>query len=356
MPTPRLLPGLLLAAGTLFGGLLPAAPPPPLQVVGNEFQDPAGNRVILRGASLNDARYNITDDNNRGVDFVIDQITDAAAGWHAKVIRIPVHPGTFFLNEAFDQAKADDHFDNYLLPTINTAAAKGLYAIVELHYVHNPFDHATRTNQFWAYLAPRLKDFPHVLFELYNEPKGNNVPGHSEYIGLSWSAWKGLAQPWINTIRHAGANNVILVGGPQYCQHMREAATDLFADANLGYVAHVYPLFYGRSGSTLAAKLDHELGPLLALRPVIITEWGYVAESQFATREFYGTQSSFGNAFRAWVDSNQVSWTSWCADDSYEPAVFSANWQVRSGGNYHGDFLRQWLYDKRNSDQPSQAP
>jgi hypothetical protein len=281
-----------------------AAPPPNIRVVGNKFQDSQGKTVVLRGVSLTDAEHI---SKNFGYKFIIDLLTDPSKNWHTKIVRVPIHPHTWLENEAFSQTKAERHFSSY----------------------------------------------GNVLYEIYNENSSNASSG------MTWSTWKNLAQPWINTIRAAGAPNIILICGPQYCQHMREAADAPFYDPmfpsapNLAYIAHIYPSFYGRQGSSPRQKYEYEIGYLAQRYPVVVTEWGW--DEDMSGTEVHGNQNNYGNELKKFIDDYGLSWTSWVASNNpWYPQLFDRNWNPRNGPRYHGSFTRDWLSEKRNSN-PSLA-
>ncbi|AFZ30668.1 glycoside hydrolase family 5 [Gloeocapsa sp. PCC 7428] len=327
-----------------------AAPPPSIRVVGNKFQDSQGKTVVLRGVSLTDAEHI---SKNFGYKFIIDLLTDPSKNWHTKIVRVPIHPHTWLENEAFSQTKADRHFNQYLKPLVDYATSKGLYVIIDWHYVQDPRSKQSQTLAFWKYMAPKFSSYSNVLYEIFNENSSNASSG------MTWSTWKNLAQPWINTIRSASAPNIILICGPQYCQHMREAAEAPFYDPmfpnspNLAYVAHIYPSFYGRQGSSQRQKYEYEIGYLAQRYPVVVTEWGW--DEDMSGTEVYGNQNSYGNELKKFIDDYGLSWTSWVASNNpWYPQLFDRNWNPRNGPRYHGSFTRDWLSEKRNSN-PSQA-
>jgi endoglucanase len=317
-----------------------AAPPPKLKVVGNKFKDPVGNSVVLRGASITDFKHV---QEAYGYKFMIDLLTSQDKGWHTKILRVPVHPGSWY------GGNRDDMFNRFLKPLVDYATEKGLYVIIDWHYIEDPRNHKQDTLEFWQYIAPKFASYGNVFYELFNETSVN------ARNGLNWSTWKQVAQPWVNAIREKGAPNVLLMCGPQYCQHMREAGSDPFYDPmfpnqpNIAYVAHVYPGYYSR-GSSLT-DYDYELKPVSDRFPIIITEWGW--DSDMQGREVSGDFYSYGKPFKEYVDRNQMSWTTWVANkDGWFPQMFDSNWNPRPAPRYHGKFAQDWLYEKRNSDQP----
>lgn len=76
----------------------------------------------------------------------------------------------------------------------------------------------------------------------------------------------------------------------------------------------------------------------------MITEWGYEAG---AANPCDGTQSSYGNAFKAYIDGkDNIRWTGWCFDYIWHPVMWDSNWNLLSGNNYMGQFVKTWISEK----------
>lgn len=296
---------------------------PPLHVDGKHIKDPAGNIVILRGVAM----IHVPDMNTTrpGHAFMIDQVTTEANGWHARVIRIGVRVESYLSNPT-------SLVNNHLKPAVDYCTSKGLYVIVDWHPITdgNTFDSQTR--QFWNHVAPIFANYDNVLYEVFNEHTPDSA----------WSAWKTLAQPWVNIIRSHAPNNIILVSGPFYSQHIQGAATSPFSGSNLAYVAHVYP------GGWYPQGWEGNIGVVADVHPVVVTEWGYDPNGDSVTR---GTRSGFGIPFQNWVESKGLHWIAWVSDYAWGPPMFNSNWTP----NDFGSFAKDWLFNKRNSDQPSDA-
>ncbi|HTP08700.1 MAG TPA: cellulase family glycosylhydrolase [Anaerolineae bacterium] len=330
--------GLLLLAVVLAAGLLlqvhtaQAISTPWLTVSGRYIKDPNGNVVILRGVSIVDV--SVADSRTRNAPALIDMATDNANGWYARVMRFPVYP------EAIDgqpgwNANPDAYFNNHLNPAIQHCVTRQIYCIIDWHYIsdYNSSAIDTATRNFWSYIAPKYKDVPNVIFELYNEPINPD----------SWSTWKTWAQPWVNIIRAAAPNNLILIGGPRWSQNVAEAATNPFTGGNIAYVAHIYPQHGGQS------TWDAWFGNSSATVPYFITEWGWQNSGASPTS---GTLSSYGTPFSNYLDSKGVSWTAWVFDLYWQPVMFDTNWNPLGGENYMGQFTKDFLNRHRNDNLP----
>ena len=323
---------VLASAVLLQARVAQAINTPWLTVSGRYIKDPNGNIVILRGVSIVDV--SVADSRSRNAPALIDMATDNANGWYTRVMRFPVYP------EAIDGqpgwiANPDTYFNTHLNPAIQRCVSKQIYCIIDWHYIsdYNSSTVDTATRNFWNYVAPKYKDVPNVIFELYNEPINPD----------SWSTWKTWAQPWVNIIRAVAPNNLILIGGPRWSQNVAEAATNPFSGGNIAYVAHIYPEHGGQS------TWDSWFGNSSSTVPYFITEWGW---QNGGTSPTSGTLSGYGTPFSNYLDSKGVSWTAWVFDLYWQPVMFDTNWNLLGGENYMGQFTKDFLYQHRNDNLP----
>jgi endoglucanase len=307
---------------------------PWLHVSGNKILDPAGNTVILRGVAIQDIGGQKLDP-TVGLNGLIDKLTNTAdaeagvPGWYTKIIRFTISPPVGDLQT---------YYDNTLKPAVDYATSKGLYVIIDNHYIAtidaNSFDY---TNQFWAFMAPRFKTYPNVLYEVYNEPINSST---------SWTNFKKLyMQPWVNLIRKYAPHNLILAGNQNWDQTVGTASASPLVGNNIVYVAHIYPGQYSN------ANIKSQVETAAANVPVFLSEWGFSMTSSSTLLQ--GTVTNYGTPIMDWAESLGLNWTAWCADNDWEPTMFTSNWVLKTGGNEMGQFVKQKLYDKRNLNQPA---
>jgi endoglucanase len=307
---------------------------PWLKVVGNKIKDPAGNNVILRGVALQDISGQKLD-GIVGLNGLIDKLTNTAdaeagvPGWYTKVIRFTINPpvGDF-----------QTYYNNTLKPAVDYATSKGLYVILDNHYIAtvdaNNFEY---TSQFWTFMAPRFKTYPNVLFEVYNEPINSST---------SWANFKKLyMQPWVDIIRKYAPHNLILAGNQNWDQVVGNASASPLVGNNIVYVAHIYP------GQFSSASIKSQVVTAAAVVPVFLSEWGFSMTSSATLLN--GTVANYGTPIMDWAESLGLHWTAWCADNDWEPAMFTNNWVLKTGSDEMGQFVKQKLYDKRNLNQPA---
>ena len=297
---------------------------------GNKLKDPSGNTVILRGVAIEG--LTAQSQTPLGINGILDKITNkddtagSSTGWYTKIVRLPVDPpGT-----------SDTYVNNILKPAVDYATTLGLYAIIDLHYIANPYSLTDAVNAFWTKVAPMFKDYSNVFYEVFNESNQTD----------SWATYKPTMQAWVNLIRGFAPNNIILAGSPQWNQSLGDAAASPLAGGNIVYVVHMYEQQY-----------DQGLGPTVqqveaaaAVNPVMMTEWGY-CHCSGQPGEGTDIGASYGTPMLTWLEAMGGSWTAWCASLNWLPAMFSgngSNWTLRVGQDEMGGFVKDWLYAKRN--------
>lgn len=324
-------------AGTGGGG---SGGLPWLSVDGNLLKDPAGNTVILRGVAMIDLGE--TEMNGGGAMEMIDTITNVndtqgnSPGFYAKVVRLAVYPHD---SEDFEspftwQPGSTEYYDQLLRPVVDYAREKGIYAIIDWHYIDDTTPHRETTTAFWSDIAPRFANDSHVLFELFNEPINDG----------DWPSVRTDMQSWYDTVRAAAPQNIVLVGTPNWSQIVGPTAADPVNGTNIMYVAHMYPLHWGFQ------ELHDEITTAAAVHPVFMSEWGFHESEEEIVN---GTITSYGTPFKAFVESLGLSWTAWCASATWFPPMFNRDGSLRVGEGAMGGFTKDWLYERRNDNLPS---
>ena len=321
---------------------------PWLHVDGNKIKDPDGNVVVLRGIALLD--LGALEVGQGGAINMIDRITDkndsqgSSPGWYPKVLRIQITPPDSVDNWPYPFAPDDDSLYNDLLrPVIDYCAQKDLYAIIAWCYINDTWRKFAQTSEFWRYMAPRFANDSHVLFELFNEPV--NLIGSDM---TNWLSVRTDMQMWVDIVRSHAPNNLILVGGPSWSMTIGPAATYPVSGNNIVYVSHFYP------GHWLGVWGDrqwyrNQVTTCAAVHPVIMTEWGFTTTSSTLLN---GTISNYGQPLKDFVERHGISNTAFCASYDWAPPMFWRDWTLRCGDGEMGCFTKNWLYEKRNDDQP----
>jgi len=316
----------------------PARDLPWLHVEGNQIKDPSGDTVILRGVAFADLGE--VERQEGGINAMIDRVTNAgdvqscSASWETRVIRVAVSPADGGVLTPVQYQPGGNYIDTILRPTVDYARSRGLYVIIDWHYIGDTTLHQQSTAAFWADIAPHFAGDSNVLFELYNEPVN----------GGNWASVRADMQSWTNIVRAAAPDNLILVGTPNWCQNVSAATMNPVDGANLVYVAHMYPEHFN------SPSLRTELSTAAAVKPVIVTEWGF---QQGGNTILNGNVTNYGGPFKQFLENQKVSWTGWCASRSWQPAMFRTDFVLKVGEGSLGGFVKDWLYEKRAADQPT---
>jgi endoglucanase len=183
-------------------------------------------------------------------------------------------------------------------------------------------------------MAPRFANDSHVLFELFNEPVNDG----------DWSSVRTDMQTWYDIVRAGAPQNLVLVGTPNWCQIVGPTAQNPVNGTNIAYVAHMYPLHWSEP------MFRNEITTAAAVHPVFVSEWGF---DQGGNEIVAGTVSNYGNPFKQFIDQAGVSWTAWCASSTWGPPMFNDDYSLRVGEGSMGGFAKDWLYEKRDANQPA---
>jgi hypothetical protein len=321
----------------------------PLHVAGNQLADPANNPVVLRGVNIISLEWRPDGDN------VMQAVNIALKDWHANLLRLPVNQDFWFgHDESWGGGESGDGGAGYrdlVDQVIASARASNAYVMLDLHWsdmgvwgANNgqhflPDDHSTL---FWQDAAPRYANDPAVLFDPYNEPhfasdqpsnsdfakwqNGGTVTETGEFAGTYHSpGMQGL----VNTIRAAGANNVLAPEGLNWGSNLSgvlngHALSD--PAGNLMYQTHLYP--NKLEDPEVAASVE----AVAASYPIYVGEWG----SGGVVGNWDGNADASNQQMISYLDNHpNFSWTAWALTPDL-------------GGEYN--LLTEWNADSTTSD------
>lgn len=264
---------------------------------GNHVLDPNGAIYYIHGvdrsgfesSSFGDGHFTQTDFNN-------------IATWKANTVRIATNQD-FVLS---DSSCFDANYLGRLDAAVTAAHNAGMNVIFDLHWndagqagvcasgQQNMAD--TRSLTFWLIMANHYKSDPKVFFELYNEPHN-----------ISWSCWLNGCSPWVgmqqmyNTVRNAGFNNLVIMGGLNFAFDLSGVPSNRPSGVNIVFATHPYD-FSGKQ----VPDYHNAFGFLTATDPVVATEFG-----DFNCTTGYVTTAL--NYFDApdGISANKMGWTGW---------------------------------------------
>jgi endoglucanase len=309
-------------------------------VVGNQLQDPSGKMVILRGVSIEGLTQQMA--TGLKVNGLLDKITNkndvtpastgapGSPGWYTKIVRLPADPpGT-----------DDTYVNNTLKPAVDYATKLGLYTIIDLHYIDNPYNKASNVNAFWTKIAPMFKTYSNVFYEVFNESS----------VMETWAKYKPTMQGWVTLIRGFAPQNIIIAGSPAWDQTMGDAGASPLTGGNIIYSVHMYEQHYNKGNGGNVTQVNNAAKGV----PLIMTEWGFCglsAASACNNQPGKGTNiiGTYGTPMLNWLEGLGGSWTAWCASNSWLPDMFTGNnWDLRTGQDEMGAFVKDWMYTKKD--------
>ena len=253
-----------------------------LQVKGAQLCDQQGQPVILRGVRLGWHNLWPRFYNKKAVQTLKQD-------WNCTVIRA-----------AMGIMIEDNYLENpefamqCMTPVIEAAIKQNVYIIIDWH------SHVTKTaeaKEFFGRMAQKYGKYPHVIYEIYNEP-----------VEDSWTSLKKYATEVIGEIRKYDPDNVVLVGCPHWDQDIHLVAdSPLQGFTNVMYTVHFYAATHGdslRKRTEEAVKKDI---------PVFISESGVTEAS--------GDGKIDAESEEKWVEMCErlgISWVCWSLSDKNE--------------------------------------
>lgn len=201
--------------------------------------------------------------------------------------------------------------------SVDAAIKLGIYVIIDWH-VHldrDPNVYKNEALEFFAEMAQKYGSYPNVLYEICNEPNGNDV------------TWNGSIKPYalevIAEIRKYDPDNIIIVGTPSWSQRVDIAALDPIQSPNVMYTLHFYA---GSHGQELMDKTKFAVEKGL---PVFVTECG--------TTQSSGGGGVYEKEFLDWLaflKEHGISWVNWSVTNKGEDSgilVFNADREAKGG-------------------------
>jgi endoglucanase len=154
-----------------------------------------------------------------------------------------------------------------LTPVIDMAIKHNLYVIIDWH-ANQMYTREAR--QFFGEMAQRYGRYPHVIYEIFNEP-----------IEETWTGVKRYATEVISEIRRYDPDNIVLVGCPHWNQDIHLVAdSPLEGVQNVMYTVHFYAATHG---DDLRQRTEDAVRRGI---PIFMTEWGAMdAAGEGATDE-----------------------------------------------------------------------
>ena len=253
-----------------------------LQVIGNQLCDVHRQPVVLRGVSLGWHNLWPRFYNAKCVKWLRDD-------WHCNIVRA-----------AMGATIEDSYLENpdfalqCMDKVIKAAIKNDIYVIIDWHTYYPEKEAATK---FFGMMARKYGKYPHVIYEIYNEPMED-----------TWDSVRDYAASVISEIRRYDPDNVILVGNPHWDQDLHLVAQKPLSQfSNIMYTLHFYAATHTQSLRDRAEKAWEQGIPVFVSEcagmectgdgPLDVEEW---------------------NRWNEWMERLKISWINWSVSDKNE--------------------------------------
>jgi hypothetical protein len=263
-------------------------------VEGNTIYDGNDQAHVFRGVDRPSLEWNPD-----GEGLTLDDI-DLIASWNANVIRIALNQGFWLEGSVAYNPDYRQRVDE----VVQWCKGAGMDVILDLHWSdrgnlsqypgqQRMADQNSRT--FWQSVADTYGDDGRVLFELYNEPHD-----------VAWSVWRNGGdsgdgfqvvgmQELYDTVRDAGAENLVLIGGLDYAYDLSGVPDHRVQGYNIVYTSHPYDF-----GNKQPGAWTDDWGFLADTDPIFVTEFGS-----------FDCNPSYAQQLINYAEQRGLSWSAW---------------------------------------------
>ncbi|MFF4841046.1 cellulose binding domain-containing protein [Streptomyces collinus] len=298
---------------------------PALHVSGTQLVDSAGRTRRLLGVNRSGGEFMCVQGRGIWDGPVDDAAIKAIADWKANAVRIPLNEECWLGLSHIKPEYGGAHYINAVKDLVTHVEAHGLTPILDLHWTYGQYTgnsagcsdvHAScqkpmpdmqYSPSFWSSVAGIFKDDKAAVFDLFNEPYPDRATSSTTD---AWKCWRdggtcpGISyevagmQDLVDSIRGAGARNVIMAGGLAYSNDLSQWLTYRPTDpaGDLAAAYHVYNF------NTCANEScwNSTLAPVAAQAPLVAGEIGENTCSH-----------GFVDQVMKWFDDHALSYLGW---------------------------------------------
>lgn len=275
-----------------------------LKVKGTHLVDSNGNIVQLKGLSTH------------GIGWFPDYINNECFkqfknDFGINVIRLAMYTEEY---NGYCSGGNKDALIDLVDKGVKYATDNGLYVIIDWHILsdNNPNMHTDEAIKYFDRMSKKYDSYTNVIYEICNEPNG----------GTSFAEVKRYATEVIKTIRKNDKDAVILVGTPNWCQFLMDAANDpITGYDNIMYTLHFY-------AATHKDDLRNTLKSALAKGlPVFVSEFGICDASGNGVIDEVESEK-----WISLLNQNGISYVMWNISNKAETSsIFNASCNKHSG-------------------------
>ncbi|MFC5952189.1 glycoside hydrolase family 5 protein [Pseudonocardia lutea] len=296
--------------------------------------DGTGQPVRLLGVNRSGTQYMCTEGPNVFDGPTDDHAVAAMVAWRITAVRISLNEQCWLGINGLPVAYPAAVYRRAITDYVDRLIRAGLYVVLDLHWnaagtaqarSQQPMADRDHAGAFWTSVAATFKDRTAVLFDLYNEP----YPDHDSDSEAAWQCVRegGVCpgvdfvaagmQELVDAVRSTGAQNPLLVSGPQHAGTLTEWLAHRPHDPlqQVAATIHIYGPPPDASPCWTATCWVDMLEPLARDVPVVIGEMGNTDCTPTVVAPLMTWADRAGVSYLAW------SWvTSSCA---VEPALIS---------------------------------
>jgi hypothetical protein len=320
--TKRSLPSLLVFILSLFTLNTYAQVSTPvgyfgaMKSVGNRIHgEKNGAPMQVKGASFFWSNWSAKYWNAATVDLMVDE-------WKVEILRAAwgvENNGTPY---------STDH--TILYNVVDRCIERGVYVIIDWH-THGLEQNVAAAKTFWNKVfddRPHYANHPAVVFELFNEP---NFVSEG---GPDWNRAKQVQEEVLAVIRARGANNLAIIGTPNFSQDIDVATSNPINDPNVAYTLHWYaPNHCAPIWNKIPTAMNNN-------KAVFGTEWGFWDRAEWSQCGGLDAYAA-ANEWMQRCDQNKISWASWAISDKPDEQS-SLFWSGSIAGNWLKAYLADW--------------
>lgn len=267
-----------------------------LKVTGSTLCDYRGNPVQLKGMSSHKLQH-------FGRFMNVDTFRWLRDVWKCSVVR-----AALYTSEHGYISNFKNKLKEKVIEIVEAAIKIDIYVIIDWHILSDgdPNIYKEESKDFFIEMATTFGEYPHVIYEICNEPNGKTV------------TWKDKIKPYaeyiVPAIREIDPDNIIIVGTGNWSQDIHDAAEDSLDYENIMYTCHFYA---GTHTAWLRNRVKECItGKYKNIIPVFITEWG--------TTNHTGNGILYKEEASAWISfmaENNISWVNWSLSDMPESSA-----------------------------------
>lgn len=274
-----------------------------LQIKNGNLVNQRGETVSLRGVSTHNLYW-------FGDQYTKKNIKTLVNTWGINVFRVALYTDPDeegYLKNKEVKEKLED--------IVQSCIDLNIYVIIDWHILNDndPNDHVEEALKFFDEMSLKYKDVPNVIYEICNEPNGEDV---------TWEKIRAYADRIVYKIRENDDNSIILVGTPNWSKDISVTIHNHIPDNNVMYVIHYYP------GDDIKKIREDMVNAMVEDIPIFVTET--------ALTDATGDGDLHEDEFREWIqflESNHISWVVWQFSDKEEASSLVLSYDKKKSFN-----------------------